>query len=223
MSPQPAGDKPAYNKLEDSQLGWPHIVVQWLVIKLTRLWLAVCYHHRVHGLENKPKGFQSYIVASNHVSMKDPLIVAASLDFQPIAYMAKIELFKHPLAIAFFRATAAFAVNREKLELATVKSALKVLKHGKWALGLFPEGTRKKEPSATGEAKRGVAYFAQAAKVPVLPVGFVIKGRHIAVCVGQLIPPEGDLDDLTARIAQAIADLSTEAETLAAASPTPRD
>lgn len=207
-------EKPAYNQLKDSQLRWPHKMAQWLVIKITKLLLLCFGEFRVRGKEYQPKGYHSYIVASNHVSMKDPLIVAASLDFQPLAYMAKIELFRHPAAIAFFYATSAFAVNREKLELATVKSALKVLKDGRWCLGLFPEGTRNQSGDGVKEAKRGVAYFSKAAGVPVMPVGLAIKGEKknkVAVYLGELIPPEDDLDALSEKVRLAMQELAEAA------------
>lgn len=109
----------------------------------------------------------------------------------------------------------AFAVNREKLEVSTVKTALSILKTADWALGLFPEGTRKQENAGTGnvsEAKKGVAYFAAASQLPILPISIAWLGpgkKRVYVRVGELIPPpEGkDLETTTRRLEEALAEL----------------
>ena len=208
---------PSYNKLEDRQLGWIGFLSQWLVIEASALYFALFTDYQVKGREHKPQGFQSYIVASNHVSMLDPLVVAVAFNFQPISYMAKIELYKHPLAVFFFKNVASFAVNREKIEVSTIKSALKVMRHGKWALGIFPEGTRNKDGEGVKETKKGVAYFSKSGNVPVLPVGFVIrpgKRKQIRVCIGPPIPPEEDTDVLSEKITVAMAQLMLDAQAM---------
>ncbi|HEY9687290.1 MAG TPA: lysophospholipid acyltransferase family protein [Coleofasciculaceae cyanobacterium] len=210
-------EKARYNTLTDSQLEWPHWVYQWICIKLLEIYLRLRYDVRIYGKENQPKGFQSYIVACNHTSTKDPPLVSIALDYQPIAYMAKLELFRTPILRLYNWAMSTFAVNREKLELSTVKTALKVLKHGKWALGIFPEGSRQKD-GQLGEAKRGVAYFAKTAWAPVLPLAVVHstppKGKkRLEVRIGKLIPPEKDMDALTLKIQNAIAELAEQTKT----------
>jgi 1-acyl-sn-glycerol-3-phosphate acyltransferase len=128
--------------------------------------------------------------------------------------MAKMELFETPALRAYNWAMSSFAVNREKLELSTVKTALKVLKQGKWALGIFPEGTRNKEGTVQS-AKKGVAYFAKMANVPVVPLGIVHSVKNgkktIDIQIGNLIQPEDDLDALTAKIQTTIEALVEEA------------
>jgi 1-acyl-sn-glycerol-3-phosphate acyltransferase len=200
-----------YSQLDDSQLGWFHIVAQWICIRILHAYCHSVYSLKVTGKENQPKEWQSYVVAANHLTSLDPPMVSVALDFQPVSYMAKRELFKRPIVRLYNWAMGSFAVNRDKLDLSTVKSALKVLKHGKWALGIFPEGTRNKD-GTINDAKRGVAYFARVGNVPVLPLGVYCSGRRMSAHIGKMIPPEKDLDALTEKIQQSIAELLEKAK-----------
>lgn len=216
--PKPAASKPkkSYTSLADSQLTWPHYIFQWICIKLIHLYTVLNYDLRILGKENQPKGFQSYIVACNHVSSLDPPLVSVALCYQPISYMAKMELFEKPLLRYYNILMSSFAVNRDKLELSTIKTALKVLKHGKWSLGIFPEGTRQKDGTVSAP-KKGVAYFAKTAWKPVLPLAMVHipqpngKKTKIEVRIGRLIPPEEDMDALAEKIQNTIAELAETA------------
>jgi 1-acyl-sn-glycerol-3-phosphate acyltransferase len=202
--------KAKYSQLTDEQLKWPHWIYQW--ISITTLYLYYRFYLgntiRVWGRENVPKEWFPCIMACNHSTSLDPPLVSIALLYRPISYMAKIELFDTPIMRLYNWCMATFAVNREKVELSSIKTALKVLKHGKWALGIFPEGTRKKDGGVMESPKKGVAYFAKAAKVPVIPFGIahtVKNGKKvIEVEIGTMIPPEDDLDALTEKIQSAI-------------------
>lgn len=206
-----------FMKIQDRQLTWRHWIYQEICILLILAWVILKYRVEIIGKENQPKGFQSYIVACNHVSALDPPLVSIALNYQPISFLAKLELFQGFWLRTYSWLMSSIAVNREKLDLSTVKSALKVLKHGKWALGVFPEGTRVKDGKAS-EPKRGVAYFAKTANVPVLPLGIHLwtppKGgrKRIEVRIGHLIPPEGSMDELGTRVQEAIEALANPVE-----------
>lgn len=194
---------------------WWMMFCQWLSVRLLAVYFGLRYRVRVLGKENQPAPMQQpYVVACNHVSLLDPPLLSVAMDFQPIAYMAKRELFRHPLLGAYLHAVGAISVNREKLELSTVRHALNVLKDGRWTLGIFPEGTRQ-QSGEIRETKRGVAYFAKAAQVPILPVGLAMlgeDGKQVEVRIGKLIPPESDLDALTDKVQQALSDLVIQAQ-----------
>ncbi len=195
-----------YTTLNESNFKWPHIFAQWLSIRILDVMFRFKYDFKVFGKENQPKKWSSFIVASNHSSTMDPPFVSVAMDFQPISYMAKIELFQKPIMRTYNLAMSSFAVNREKLELSTVKTAIKVLKQGQWALGIFPEGTRNPDGSV-GEAKRGVAYFSKTTGAPVQPIGIYKNGRRVYIHIGAMIPSEKDLDALTLKIQNSIAAL----------------
>jgi 1-acyl-sn-glycerol-3-phosphate acyltransferase len=208
-----ASSKLKYSQLSETQLGLLHICLQWLCVQILTLYFKLVYKLKVYGRENCPEKWFPCVVAANHISSLDPPLVSVALNYRPISYMAKIELYEKPLMRLYNWGMSAFAVNREKLELSTVKTALRVLKHGEWALGIFPEGGRRHSTTPeVAETKKGVAYFAKSARVPVLPLGIHHNGKQIRVCIGQLIPSEGqDLDTLSDAIRDSIASLVLEA------------
>ncbi len=156
------------------------------------------YRIEIEGKENIPKD-NKYIVCSNHLSTLDPFLVCFLLN-RPVAYMAKKELFEKRFVRWMLDWEGAFAVNREKLEIATIKTALEVNKTN-WVLGLFPQGTRA-QAGTIEDIKKGFAGLARSTKCNILPIGIVgsenktlcpFRGK-IKVKIGEIIPFNEDLD-----------------------------
>lgn len=107
------------------------------------------------------------VLASNHASMIDPIILAISIK-PKIHFMGKAELFKNPILNWFFRALNAFPINRQESDLTSLKTAIKKVKENK-ILGIFIEGTRVKgyDPQ---NAKSGPILIAKMANAKILPV-----------------------------------------------------
>lgn len=178
------------------------LVIPWLVLKCKP---------SVYGKSNVPRT-GPFIVAANHISMLDPPLIAYAINY-PIAYMAKRELFKHLWAAEFYRFQGTFALDRDNPDSATLKTAFNVLRSpGKWALGIFPEGTR----SRTGEIlplKKGVGALAQKTGVPVLPIGIRKEpdGRVI-IRIGQMIHDVSNAEAVQEQVYQALVTLTTPDE-----------
>ena len=128
--------------------------------------------------------------------------------------MAKKELFEKAFTRWMLDWQGAFAVNREKLEVSTIKTALEV-KNTDWILGLFPQGTRAKSGTIENIHK-GFAGLARSTKCGILPIGIVgsekttwlpFKG-NITVKIGELIPYDEDLDAVMEKWARAIQELT---------------
>ena len=156
------------------------------------------YRVEIEGKENIPKN-NKYIACGNHLSTLDPFLVCFTLN-RPVAYMAKKELFEKRFVRWMLDWEGAFAVNREKLEVSTIKTALEV-QNTDWVLGLFPQGTRA-EVGTIEDIKKGFAGLAKATKCDILPIGIVgsqnktlcpFKGK-IKVKIGEVTPFSEDLD-----------------------------
>lgn len=130
---------------------------------------------KVKGCKNAPRQ-GAYIVASNHISNWDPVLVALALP-RPVAYMAKIELFKGKVLGWLIRQLHAFPVDRNKADRQAIRTALQILKSGN-IVGIFPEGHRNKNNEDL-KINTGVAFLALKAGVPVLPVACVGSRRII--------------------------------------------
>lgn len=156
---------------------------------LTLGWLL--FGFTVHGAEKVPKE-GPLIVAANHRRYADPVFVPMAVP-RRMQWMAKKELFVFPF-VKFFFFIGAFPVNRQKGGRAALRTALDLLAAG-WALGIFPEGTRRRGYDPEEAPKSGVAMLATRGKAPVLPV-FVgkvpnlferLRGGRLHVYIGDPI------------------------------------
>ncbi|RNC28043.1 MAG: 1-acyl-sn-glycerol-3-phosphate acyltransferase [Candidatus Dichloromethanomonas elyunquensis] len=156
--------------------------------------------YKIEGLENIPSE-GPVIIASNHISMWDPVIVGCALPRQVI-FMAKQELFDAPLIGKIFPLLQVIPVKRGKGDISAIRSSINVLKEGR-VLGLFPEGHRSKSGDIQ-EAMTGIALIMEKSKAPILPVkvfgskGLLrqIKGNMGIIigkpfCADQLSVPQG--------------------------------
>lgn len=170
------------------------------------------YRFKVEGKENIPKD-KSFIAAANHLSHLDPPLVTTATE-RPIAFMAKHELFKVPLLSGYMWWMGAFAVNRENLDVSTIKTA-KAVTTTKWILSLFPQGGRRK-PGKIEDINKGFAAISKATKTDVLPIAilgsekysFIPWGGKITVKIGKPIPYCKDPEEMMDKWGRAVAELS---------------
>ncbi|MGI6449311.1 MAG: lysophospholipid acyltransferase family protein [Desulfitobacteriia bacterium] len=146
--------------------------------------------YKVQGLENIPAE-GPLIVASNHVSMWDPVIVGCALPRQ-VFFIAKEELFDKPFLGKILAGLGAFPVKRGQGDIGAIKKSLAVLKAGN-ILGIFPEGTRS-QSGAIQEAMSGIVLIAEKSKAPIIPVkiygsrGLLRQKRgNIGIVIGEPI------------------------------------
>lgn len=140
--------------------------ILWCVFIATPLfWLF--YRFEIKGRENIPKD-RKFICAANHISEYDPFLVSIAL-LKPVAYMAKKELFEENV---FMKKNmdwlGAFSVNREKLEVSTIKT-VKELLNTDWFLGIFPQGGIVRNHKIE-TVNKGFAVIAKATKCDILPI-----------------------------------------------------
>ena len=170
------------------------------------------YRLEVYGKENVPKD-NNYIIASNHLSTLDPPLVCGVMD-RGVAYMAKKELFDNPFLCWWLNWLGAFAVDREKVSVSTLKT-VKTIKETDWVLGIFPQGTRQLDGEIKHVAK-GFAAIAKSTKCGILPVG--ITGTEVAkripfsgkiiVRIGKLIPYSDNVDEMVDAWGNAVQELT---------------
>lgn len=130
-------------------------------------YFKLVYNIKREGVENIAKT-GNCIYAGNHVSMFDPLFVSFAVG-KPIVYMAKKQLFEGKTRLAWWiKRLGAFAVNREKPEIATFKTVKEVFKTN-WPLGIFPQGGII-ENKKIENIQRGFVVIAKSAKADIIPV-----------------------------------------------------
>lgn len=177
-----------------------------------KLIFKIIYRVEVYGRENIPKT-NDYIIASNHLSTLDPPLVCSVID-KGVAYMAKKELFENVFMRWWLNWLGAFAVDRERLHVSTIKTA-KTIKETGWVLGIFPQGTRQEAGKFNNVAKGFVA-LAKSTKCGILPIGIdgtqnktriPFKGK-VVIKIGKLIPYSENLDEMFEKWITSIQDLT---------------
>ncbi len=118
------------------------------------------------GKKNLPKG--KCIILCNHISNFDAPIVANVLP-RRLFFLAKKEVFNGKFNRWFFKNLGVIPVDREKVQISTMKQVMKTLENKK-SIIIFPEGTRNKTELPLGPIKSGAAVFAVRGNVPMVPI-----------------------------------------------------
>lgn len=156
------------------------------VKKVVGVPMKLFFDVRVSGLENIPD--ENYILAGNHKSMWDIILLATSIPTN-IRFMAKKELFDNALLECFFSKAGAFPVDRDNIDINAIKTSLRLLKEGE-TIGIFPEGTRNKTKAITLPFKEGVTRIATKTKKVIVPFGIdgdYKLGKQINLNIGEPI------------------------------------
>ncbi len=169
---------------------------------------------------------RAFVVAANHQSYSDILVLLASLPLS-VRFLAKRSIFRVPVLGWSIRAAGFVPVDRGNRArgISTVEAALKLLKAGR-SVVIFPEETRTR----TGELlpfKSGAALLALRSGFPLLAVGIAGTRRvlprgtlqmspgRVSLCVGPPIEVAGrsarERNDVTRELRQSIAELRDEA------------
>jgi 1-acyl-sn-glycerol-3-phosphate acyltransferase len=203
-----------YSKREVSEYnGWRELLHYLSIHLILEPYFRIFYKAKITGRENIPRN-ESFIVAANHMSYLDPVIVSLAVQ-RPVAYMAKKELFERPILRRVIDCYGAFAVNREKLEISTIKTAKAVISTKKWIMAMFPQGGREK-PGKITRVSAGFVHLAKSTKSKILPVAIVgsqeynpapFKGNLI-VKIGKPIEITDNIEETMSLWCSTIAELS---------------
>jgi 1-acyl-sn-glycerol-3-phosphate acyltransferase len=126
-----------------------------------RLWFRL----RVSGVDHIPAHGPA-IIAPNHKNLLDPFFVAI-VTRRHVRFMAKVELFRGPLAWLLPR-LGAFPVRRGGADAEALATARSILSAG-GAVVVFAEGTRVKEADVLGSPHHGAGRLALETGAPIVP------------------------------------------------------
>lgn len=123
---------------------------------------------RIQGREHIPAS-GGYIGAANHLSVLEVPLIYSILDRDDATGLVANKHRKNPLFRWLVNAIRGIWLKREEIDTRALRAARDHLKSG-GVLGIAPEGTRS-QTGALIKAKTGVAFLADQAGVPILPVG----------------------------------------------------
>lgn len=146
--------------------------------KLLKFFLKIpvrlLYPLKIIGKQNIPKDGK-LIVACNHLSLMDPLLIGTIFKRQ-VFFVGKKELFKNKFLSWLLKKCGVICLDRDKMDIITVKQILSILKNEK-ILGIFPEGTRNKTQEDLLSFKEGTTMFAEKTEAKVLPIVMLQKPK----------------------------------------------
>jgi 1-acyl-sn-glycerol-3-phosphate acyltransferase len=186
---------------------------------------AMGWQVRRFGVENIPTTGPA-VLASNHIGYLDFVFVgyAARDRKRLVRFMAKKEVFDHPVAGKLMRGMKHISVDRFARASDSIDAAVGALKAGE-VVGMFPEGTISRSFVPRG-AKSGAARMAMLAGVPLVPSAvwgsqrLLTKGRPrnlqrgvpISVAYGPPVDYEPDDDPavVTKRLMATISEMAED-------------
>ena len=161
--------------------------VFWMFLKFVLLGplLRLLFRPRVTGLEHIPSEGGA-ILASNHVSFLDPLLLPLVVPGRRVMFLTKMKYIDKPLLHWFLRGAGVIPVATDDPSAAggAVAAGVRAVLEGR-LIGIFPEGTRSPD-GRLHRGKTGVARIAIQAAVPVIPAG--ITGTDLAFPRGARLP-----------------------------------
>ena len=190
MSPATSGETPAREERPVTPI--VDDITPWMqaLAGVTRVGLAGLTRIRIEGdLDAVPRE-GPIIVAANHASNLDPVVLGSHLLprlGRRLQWLGKRELFDWPIVGWMARHGGVHAVDRSTADVEAYRLAKRILDEGH-ALFVFPEGTRSRD-GALQPARDGVAVLALRTGAPIVPVG--IAGSYERWPRGQKIPHPG--------------------------------
>ena len=124
------------------------------------------YHHLVYDTIYPPPNGGA-IVAANHVSGLDPLLMGCAC-LQPLRYMIATEQYNRPVFRWLYRTMGTIPVDREGAPEKAFYASRQALENGQ-LVSIYPQG-RITHPDENVPLKRGVILLADLAKAPIIPV-----------------------------------------------------
>lgn len=108
------------------------------------------------------------ILAANHTSYIDPLVMYATGPQRLIGFMVAKEYYDSPVVGWLLRAIRCIPATRSGQDLAATREAIRRLEDGQ-LVGIFPQGRIQREGEAV-QARGGIVLLALHSRVPVVPV-----------------------------------------------------
>jgi len=159
---------------------WLNTVAFWVLWGILALMVRLCFRMRV---VNRPPLTGAYVLAANHSSLLDPILLGSALR-RRMTFLMTVIHFRSPLLGWFYRLVRAIPLAVRGANREPLRAAHSRLAHGE-ALIIFPEGgiSRDGEPLL---GNPGVVSLVLGREASVIPVAIV--GAHEALPPGAALP-----------------------------------
>jgi 1-acyl-sn-glycerol-3-phosphate acyltransferase len=139
----------------------------WLFHSFLRLTFRILFRFRVEG---SPPAKGGYVIAANHASYLDPLILGASIR-RRLAYLMTETVWRSPSAGWFYRWNRAIPLSARGGNRDALRAARGILKQSR-ALAIFPEGGLSRDGLLMLGSPGAVSLVLNEG-LPIVPVGII--------------------------------------------------
>ncbi len=166
---------------------------------LVRGFFRTLTRFEVQGLNHIPSQ-GGMVLAVNHLSRFDPPALFAVIKRRDLTALVADKYKSYPIIVLVVKIVGGIWIHREDTDFRALREATEYLHNG-GLLGIAPEGTRSSSQGLIA-AKTGVAYLADKAGVPVIPVAVSgtdrifqtwarLRRPHVIVRIGEpfCLPP----------------------------------
>lgn len=145
------------------------------IVCLTTILIIRLKRFHVSGKKYKMRLRGGAIIAANHTSFLDPLIVNTIFRYRRHFWLAAEVLMKNKIARPFLIGMGCIEIDRYGTDLNAIKKCIRILKSGR-TLTVFPQGGISEE-GEVGNLKSGAVLMSLQANVPIIPVYFEKTGK----------------------------------------------
>ncbi len=142
-------------------------MLRYLLRLLIRGFFQFFTRFEVQGLAHIPS-HGGALLAVNHLSRFDPPVLYCVIKRRDLTALVADKYKSYPIIVLVVKIVDGIWIHREDTDFRALRDATKYLQNG-GILGIAPEGTRTGSRGLIA-AKTGVAYLADKAGVPVIPV-----------------------------------------------------
>lgn len=171
-----------------------------IFMDMGRIWLYTHFSpmFRVH-IHDTAKNYHYHkldgpvLIASNHHSFSDPVVLLCAFNRRRVHFIAAKEVFQnHRLREFMLKGMGAIPIDRDIFDIEAISKSVDVLNRGRMLL-IFPEGHIETENKGEQEAfKNGAMMIASRSKSPIIPI-YICKAKHWCstrhIFTGELIDP----------------------------------
>ena len=169
--------------------------VFWVFHAVVSTLLWIFFRSRVHGA---PPATGGYVIAANHTSFLDPLLVGSSLR-RRVVYLMTETVWRSASAGWFYRWNRSIPLSARGGNREALRAAREVLKQGR-VVSIFPEGGLSRDGKLMLGSPGAVALVINEG-LPIVPLGIIganevlpasggLRFRRITIRYGKPITPE---------------------------------
>lgn len=137
------------------------------------IWMRPKFYYMGDKKKCKVKG--GVLIAANHVTFFDPIMLYCALWWRRLSFLVTKDLYKNKFFAWMITTVGCIQVDKDNFSIQSMHAVVDRLKAGK-AVVIFPEGHVHTQDAQTKSYKSGAVLMAKLSGVPIQPI-YLVPGR----------------------------------------------